>query len=84
MHEVCSMCVYCLMHGKLPQTCMLIVIVPICKNDNGSISDDGRYRHVSFAAIVSKLFEHHILSCISPFVDTTDNHFCFMPQPGTD
>ena len=31
----------CLMHGKIPQECMQKVIVPICKNKNGNISDAG-------------------------------------------
>ena len=37
----------CLMHGKIPQECMQTVIVPICKNKNGNISDPGNYRPVS-------------------------------------
>jgi len=41
-------------HGK----CMHTVIVPICKNKNGDISDAGNYRPVSLATIISKLFEH--------------------------
>jgi len=31
--------------------------------------------HVSLATIISKLFEHYILSCISLLVATTDNQF---------
>ena len=27
----------CLMHGKIPQECMQTVIVPICKNKNGTL-----------------------------------------------
>ena len=34
----------CLMHGKIPQECMQTVIVPICRNENGNISDAGNYR----------------------------------------
>jgi len=36
----------CLMHGKIPQECMQTVIVPICKNKNGNISDAEKYRPV--------------------------------------
>jgi len=39
---------------------MQTVIVPICKNKNGDISDAGNYKPVSLAAIISKLFEHTI------------------------
>ena len=47
----------CLMHGKIPQECMQTVIVTICKNKNGNISDAGNYRPVSLATIISKLYE---------------------------
>jgi len=53
----------CSMHSKIPQECMQTVIVPICKNKNGNISDAGNHRPVSLATIISKLFEHYILSC---------------------
>jgi len=40
---------------------------------------------VSLATIISKLFEHYILSCcISPLLATTDNQFGFKPKHGTD
>ena len=74
----------CLMHGKIPQECMQTVIVPICKNKNGNISDAENYRPVSLATIISKLFEHYILSCISPLLATTDNQFDFKQKHGTD
>ena len=63
---------------------MQTVIVPICKNNNGNISDAGNYRPVSLAIIISKLYEHYILSCISPLLATTDNQFGFKPKHGTD
>ena len=63
----------CFMHGKIPQECMQTVIVPICKNKNGNISDAGNYRPVSLATIISKLFEDYVLSCISPLLATKDN-----------
>ena len=63
---------------------MQTVIVPICKNKNGNISDAWNYRPVSLATIISKLFEHYILSCISPLLATTDNQFGFKAKHGTD
>jgi len=74
----------CLMHGKIPREGMQIVIVPICKNKNGDKSDAGNYRPVSLATIISKLFQHYILYCISSFLATTDNQFGFKPKHGTD
>jgi len=58
---------------------MKTVIVPFCKSKNGDISDAGNCRPVSFATVISKLFEHYILSCISPYFATTDNQFGFKP-----
>jgi len=46
---------------------------PMCKNKKGKISDAGNYRPVSLATIISKSFEHRILSCISPLLATTLN-----------
>ena len=72
------------MHGEIPQECMQTVIVLICKNKNGNISAAGNYRPASLATIISKLFEHYILSCIFPLLATTDNQFGFKPKHGTD
>ena len=52
----------CLMHDKIPQECMQTVIAPICKNKIGNISDAGNYRPVSLATIISKLYEHYIVT----------------------
>jgi len=48
------------------------------------LSDAGNYMPVSLATIISKLFEHYILSCISQLLATTDNQFGFKPKHGTD
>jgi len=63
---------------------MQTVIVPICKNKNGKISDAANCRPISLATIISKLFEHYILPCISPLLAATDNQFGFKPKRGTD
>ena len=59
-------------------------LYPFAKNKNGNISDAWNYRPVSLATIISKLFEHYILSCISPILATTDNQFGFKPKHGID
>ena len=59
-------------------------MVPISKNKNGNMSDTSNYRPVAVATVMSKLFEHYILSCISPFLGTTDNQFGFKVGHGTD
>ena len=74
----------CLVHGVLPRKCMDTIITPICKNKNGDITDYSNYRPVSLATVISKLFEHYILTCISSFIITEDNQFGFKAQHGTD
>ena len=71
----------CLMHGKIPQECMQTVIVPICKNKNGNISDPGNCFPCNYHLQVVWTL---ILSCISPLLVTTDNRFGFKPKRGTD
>lgn len=73
----------CLMHGKNLQQCIKTNPVHICKNYNGNINDVGNYRPVCIATIISKVFEHYILSCMSPFIATTDNQFGFKPEHST-
>ena len=74
----------CLTHGYIPNVCLITTVVPISKNKNGNMSDTSNYRPVAVATVMSKLFEHYILSCISPFLGTTDNQFGFKAGHGTD
>ena len=48
------------------------------------MSDTSNYRPVAVATVVSKLFEHLILSNISPLLGTTDNQFGFKAGHSTD
>jgi len=41
---------------------MQVIIVPLCNNQNGDISDGGNYKLVSLATTISNLFEHCILT----------------------
>jgi len=41
------------------------------------MSDTSNYRPVAVATVASKLLEHFVLSCISPFLGNTDNQFGF-------
>jgi len=42
------------------------------------------YRPVSLATAISKLSEHYVSSCISPFVTTADEQFVLEAQHGTE
>ena len=91
-HADSSVCNYlsslfdvCLMHRKIPQECMQTVIVPICKNKNGKISDAGNYRPVSLATITSQVvWTLHFVMYFPTFGHNLDNQFGFKPKHGTD
>ena len=51
-------------HGYIPNSCLHTTIVPLCKNKNGNMTDTSNYRPVAVVTVVSKLFEHFILSKI--------------------
>ena len=74
----------CIVHGYIPNSCLNTTIAPICKNNNGNMSDTSNYRPVAVATVMSKLLEHFILSNISPFLGTTDNEFGFKAGHSTD
>jgi len=48
------------------------------------MTDTSKYRPVAVATAVSKRHEHFILSSISTFLGTTDNHFGFKAGRGAD
>ena len=52
-------------------------VILLCRSKNGHVSDAGNYKPLSPATIISKLFLSITLSCISPYVATTDNLFGF-------
>ena len=74
----------CIDHGYIPNSCLNTTIVPICKIKNGNMSDTSNYRPVAVSTVMSKLLEHFIISCISPFLGTTDNQFGFKAGHSTD
>jgi len=61
----------------------VIVGLPNGQNKNGDINDAGNYKPASLAIIVSMLFEHCILSCITPFLAKTDK-FGFKSRHSSD
>jgi len=86
-----SICVYlsiffnlCIVHCFVPSQCLETLIVPIVKNSSGDISNSNNYRPVAIASVISKLFEHFILSKTRGFLNTSDNQFGFKPLHGTD
>jgi len=48
------------------------------------MSDTSNYIPVAVATVVLKLLAHFILSCITPFLGTTDNQLRFKAGHSTD
>ena len=66
-----------IMHSYMPVQCKETVIVPIIKIVNGDISNSGNYKPIAIASVISKLFEHFILSRIKPLLSACDDQFGF-------
>jgi len=74
----------CIVQSFVPNSCLNTTVVPISKNKNGNMTDTSNYRPMGVAIVVSKLFEHFMLSSISPFLGNTDSQFSFKAGHGTD
>ena len=74
----------CVTHGKLPDSLMKVVLVPVIKNKAGSISSMNNYRPVALASAISKVYEIVLLNRMKPFLNTHDNQFGYKKGLGTD
>ena len=73
-----------IIHGKLPEALMKVVLVPVIKNKAGSISSMNNYRPVALASVISKVYEIVLLNKLKPFLSTHDNQFGYKKGLGTD
>ena len=74
----------CGIHGKLPDSLMKVILVPVVKNKAGSISSMNNYRPVALASAISKVYEIVLLNKMKPFLNTHDNQFRYKKGLGTD
>ena len=74
----------CLLHKFLPESIMLVQLIPLIKNKLKDASDPGNYRPIAIATIASKILEIILLSRLEPFLLTTDNQFGFKANHSTD
>ena len=74
----------CVIHGFIPDDCLITDIVPILKCKNKDAINVGYYRPIAVATTISKLNEHFILLHIKPFLSTSDHRFGFKRGTGTD
>ena len=60
-----SICFTCMFkHSDMPIAMLNSVIIPLVKNKCGDLSDKNNYRPIALSSIISKNFEHVILSVI--------------------
>ena len=62
IHALLSICFNAfIVHGFLPSDLTDTVLVPIVKDKTRDISDNGNYRHIALASVISKVFEMALL-----------------------
>ena len=74
----------CLIHQFLPESLMLVHIIPLIKNKLKDASDPGNYRPIAITTIASKILESILLIILAPFLNTADNQFGFKENHSTD
>ena len=74
----------CIIHQYLPDSLMLVHIIPLIKNKLRDSSDPNNYRPIAITTIISKILESVLLRFLAPFLSTTDNQFGFKENHSTD
>ena len=73
-----------LAHGHVPNSVLKSVLVPIIKNKNKRITDNGNYRPICLANVFTKVIEQILLSRLQNWLSTTCNQFGFKSKHGTE
>ena len=74
----------CILHRFLPESLLLIHLIPLLKNKLKDHSDPGNYRPIAITTISSKILESVLLVKLEPYLHTTDNQFGFKADHSTD
>ena len=75
---------YNVVHGHLPQSMNLSVIVPIIKNKKKRVNDKNNYRPICLSNVCSEIIEVVIFNRISTFLQSSSNQCVFKPKHGTE
>ena len=62
-------------HGFVPDSFGIGIIVPILKNRLGDVTDTSNYRGITLSPLISKLFEHCILDKYNSYIISSDLQF---------
>ena len=74
----------CMLAGKLPNTLMHAVIIPLLKCKSKDPSDVNNYRPSAIATALSKVLEQVLLSRLARYLWTADSQFGFKQAHGTE
>ena len=74
----------CLKSNYIPEKILEILISPVVKDKNGNLTDQGNYRPIAVANVISKLLELVILEKCERCLKTNDNQFAFKQNHSTD
>ena len=68
----------------MPGKCVETIIIPVLKCSNGDVQSLNNYRPIAITSVISKLFEHYVLSHVKNCLSTNDNQFGYKSKSGTD
>ena len=74
----------CMLTGKLPNSLLHVVIMPLLKCKSKHPADVNNYRPVAIATALSKVLEQVLLSRLAKYLWTADSHFGFKQAHGTE
>ena len=73
----------CMLTGKLPNSLMHIVIIPLLKYKSKDPADVNNYRPIAISTALSKVLEQVLLSRLARYLWTADSQFGFEQAHGT-
>ena len=74
----------CTLTGKLPNSLMHVVIIPLLKFKSKDPADVNNYRPIAIATAHSKVLEQVLLSRLARYLWTADSQFDFKQAHGTE
>lgn len=72
------------MHRLLPDSILIVVLVPVVKDKTGNLSSPANNRTVSLAGVLSKGLEHILLDRLQQYSITTGKQLGFKSTHRTD
>ena len=67
----------CMLTGKLPNSLLHVVIIPLLKSESKDPADVNNYRPIAISTALSKVLEQVLLSILARYLWTADSQFGF-------